>query len=67
MKKSRTQGTFHVGGNEKKMPTLGMAISFAQTLACRADEPRQFGVFDNGTKLARVERHEDGTVTTTEV
>lgn len=67
MKRRTMNGSFHVGGDDRRLPTLYAAVSLAQSLACRATEPRQWGVFDNGTQLYRVERQEDGVVTTVQV
>lgn len=62
-----TNGTFTIGGSERTFPTMGVALSFAQNLAVRAEEPRSWGIYDNGTQIARVVREEDGAVVTTPV
>ena len=64
MKRKQT-GTFHVGGVDRRLPCLNAAILLAQTMATEASEPRQWGVFDGETKLFRVERLEDRSITTT--
>ena len=61
----KDRGRFTIGGAEGTSPTIGAAVSKAQYRACSADKPIQLGVFDNGDKVARVERHENGVVTTT--
>lgn len=58
-------GSFTVGGSERTFPTVGVALSFAQNLATRAEEPRQWGIYRDGQSIGRVEREEDGSVTTT--
>jgi hypothetical protein len=60
-----TTGAFTIGGiDRREFPTIGLALSYAQNLAVRAEEPRQWGVYEDGTRVARVEREEDGSVTT---
>jgi hypothetical protein len=67
MKRHTTTGKYHVGGDERKLPSESAAFSLAQTLATKATDARRFGVFDNGTKIGRVERHADGVITTTRI
>lgn len=64
MRRSTTTGAFSVGGSEKRLPTLGTAISFAQTLASRATEEKQWGIYEERTRVARVERRRDGVIVT---
>lgn len=66
-RRSTMTGTFTVGGSDRTFPTIGVALSFAQNLATRAEEPRQWGVFKDGERIARVARQEDGVVVTTPV
>ena len=67
----RTSGTgaFTVGGDPKgrTCPTIGCALSLALTLTSQAGGENQRGVFKDGTRVARVERHRDGTLTVQEV
>lgn len=62
-----TTGAFTIGGDQRAFPSIGVALSLAQNLAARAEEPRQWGVYEHGNQIARVERDEDGVILTTEV
>jgi len=66
--RERGTGRFRIGRDERGWPTIGSALSVAQNRAIRAGEPWSVGVFENGEiKVARVERHADGTITTTKL
>ena len=60
----RTDGTFRVGGSDKKLPTIGAALSFAQYLACQARDEKQYGVYEGERQVARVVRDSAGNVVT---
>lgn len=63
LSRSAMTGSFTVGGIEGRWPSQGAAISRALTAACRADDEKQLGVFDDGVQVARVRRHRTGVVT----
>lgn len=62
--RQKANGRFRIGRDERGWPTIGSALSVAQNRAMRASDAWQAGIFDQDEKVARVERHEDGTVTT---
>ena len=69
--RGRTNGSgpYTVGGDPKgrTLPTIGCAISLAITLTEQAGGENQRGVFKDGERVARVERHGDRSTTVEEV
>jgi hypothetical protein len=55
---------FTVGGSDRRFPSVGAAISFAQNLAIRNGAEIQMGIYDNGVQVMRVCRGETGVVIT---
>jgi hypothetical protein len=62
---SNGTGPFTVGGDpkERKLPSLGVAISLATTLTCHAEGENQRGVFKDGQRVGRITKHADRSVT----
>lgn len=56
--------TYTIGGHDKKLISLGQALSYAQHLAAQTREPIQYGIYQDGEQIGRVERHPDNVVTT---
>jgi len=55
---------FTVGGSDRRFPSLGSALSYAQNLAVGRESQIQMGIYDNGTQVFRVWRGETGVVIT---
>jgi hypothetical protein len=55
---------FTIGGSDRRFPSLGAALSYAQNLAIDNGTPVQMGVYDNGNQVMRVSRGESGVVIT---
>lgn len=55
---------FTIGGSDRRFPSLGAALSYAQNLAIHNGAEIQMGVYDNGTQVMRVWRGQSGVVIT---